>query len=115
MSIVDPQAISIKSDPNLDYVANNKGSKDPRIFQMPFHSCPTKSEIIVELKYMIDLTYEIPANNRSDGGYLSVLVPLTIPNNQPIYDNYRLDNVLSIISKINTLQSGQRSDDITFK
>lgn len=88
-AIIDPENINIKPDENLQILSkdNGKGNYNPSIFEMPFHSCPSKSDIVVSVLYIRDMDY-------INGNY-QLLVPITIPDNL-IIDHNNMNNLVSI-------------------
>ena len=87
-SVIDPEAIQFKPDQNLQVVSkdNGKGDYNPSIFEMPFHSCPGHSEIIVSVLYIRDM-------DLVHGNY-QLLVPITVPEH--LIFNNDLRNLVSI-------------------
>ena len=87
-SVIDPEEVKIKPDQNLQAVSkdNGKGDYNPSIFEMPFHSCPGHSEIIVSVSYIRDM-------DLVHGNY-QLLVPITVPEQLMYYRDLR--NFVSI-------------------
>jgi len=93
-SVIDPEVIEFKPDENLQAISkdNGKGDYNPSVFEMPFHSCPGKSDIIITVLYIRDMDF-------ISGSY-QLLVPMTIP------DHLAYDNIKNIVSINTTLYPG---------
>lgn len=93
-SVIDPELITFKPDQNLQSISkdNGKGDYNPSVFEMPFHSCPGKSDIIITVLYIRDMDF-------ISGNY-QLLVPMTIP------DYFLNDDIKNIVSINTTLYPG---------
>lgn len=99
--LVDSDDAKFKSDPELSDVLEETFSDvstqsllGPKSFKMPFHSCNNNTEIIVDLRYTQDLIL-----NPKTGHY-ELVVPLFVPPSQPIYNNFDIKSIVSIICKL---------------
>lgn len=88
-SVIDPETVSYKPDQNLQAISkdNGNGNYNPDIFEMPFHSCPGHSDIIVSILYIRDM-------DLINGNY-QLVVPITIPEHLFLNPN-DIGNVVSI-------------------
>ena len=98
-SVIDPSQTTFTENAKLSSVSKDGDTPistyDPAVFQMPFYDCPPRCEIVVEMKYIQDLSFE------SSTGLFQLLVPITFPPNS-IYQNRRLNDVLRITCLINS-------------
>jgi hypothetical protein len=98
--VMDSEEATFQPDKSLENIMEeNRRNTDSQLsnakgFQMPFHSCPPNAEIIVDMKYTQDMSFN------ANLGDLELLVPLRIPQGQQVYGNYPLEQVISITTKI---------------
>ena len=93
MAIIDPDDVKYKTDSLLENVLNNS-KKDINTFEIPFASCPSQSQIIVELKYTQDLHF-----SRKKGEF-DLLIPMTFSLSQRFYQQMSPESCTFITFKI---------------
>jgi len=100
-TIIDSENAKYLSDSLLtdileDYSTNNSITSllNTKAFKMPFHSCPSNSEIHIDLKYTQDLFF-----NPNSSEY-EFIAPSFIPPSQPIHMNLQHNDIVSVICKL---------------
>jgi len=77
-AVINPEAQKLDVDPKLDAVTKGaaaQGPTDPKLFSMPFHGLSLKGEIVVELRFVQEMSFD------SMTGMYSLKVPMSLPAN----------------------------------
>ena len=102
-AVIDPEASKLEVDPKLTEAGKrgiSTAPNDPKLFNMPFHGVSMKGEVVVELRFVKDLSFD------SVSGDFNLELPMTMPANG-LYDGRSWKEAMHYrISLASGVQSG---------